>query len=215
VETLGKRIKYYREQLGLSQIGLSEKTNVSQASIARIESGIQKNLKRETMRKLAAGLGVSLTQLMEPSMTVREEEASYNATRMIPVARARDIGSLKDINTLSKKADTFEPSLSADKNAFYLEVTSDLMSGPVIEVGDMILVEPSAEIKEGDMVIYLSPTKRCLGKIYYHHNNLLIQPLNQDIPPIMLKKRDKTKYRIGIFRIREIRKKYGVTFADR
>lgn len=204
METLGKRIKYYREQLGLSQIGLSEKTNVSQASIARIESGIQKNLKRETMRKLAAGLGVSLTQLMEPFMMVREEEASYNATRMLPVAR--DIGSLKDINTLAKKADTFEPSLSADKNAFYLEVTSDLMSGPVIEAGDMILVEPSAEIKEGDMVFYLSPEKKCVGKVYYHLNNLLIQPLNRDMPPIMFRKRDKARYHIAIFRIREIRK---------
>lgn len=206
MKTLGSRIKYFRERLGLSQIGLSEKTGVSQASIARIELGIQKNLKTETMRKLAAGLDVSLAQLMEPFMMVKEEKASYNETRTIPVVRARDFRSIQDINTLARKADTFEPSLSADRNAFYLEVTSDLMSGPVIEVGDMILIEPSAEIKEGDMVFYLSPEKRCLGKIYYRLNDVLIQPLNPDIPPIMFKKRDKVKHRIGIFRIREIRK---------
>lgn len=206
MKTFGQRIKYYREQLGLSQIGLSEKTNVSQASIARIESGIQKNLKRETMRKLAAGLGVSLAQLMEPFMIVREEEAPYIATSKIPVARTRDIGSIEDINILANKADTFEPSLSADNKAFYLEVTSDIMSGPVIEVGDMILIEPSAEIKEGDMVFYLSQEKKCLGKIYYRLNGLLIQPLNPDMLPIMFRKRDKVKNHIAIFRIREIRK---------
>lgn len=206
METLGKRIKYYREQLGLSQIGLSEKANVSQASIARIESGIQKNLKKETMRKLAAGLGISLVQLMEPSMMVKEEEVFYDATRRIPVAKARDIESTKDINTFAKKADTFEPSLSADKDAFYLEVTSDLMSGPVIEVGDLILIEPSTEIKEGDMVLCLSPQKKCFGKIYYHLTDILIQPLNQNVPPIMFRKRDKAKHRIAIFRVREIRK---------
>src|SRR5208282_6212071 len=112
VETLGQRLKYYREQIGLSQIDLSEKSTISQASIARIESGRQKNLKRETMKRLADGLGISLTQLMEPVTMVREEEAAYVSARIVPVLGIKDIDVMKDLGASARKADIFESSLS-------------------------------------------------------------------------------------------------------
>jgi transcriptional regulator with XRE-family HTH domain len=206
VENLGRRLKYYREQIGLSQIDLSEKSNISQASIARIESGKQKNLKRETMKRLADGLGISLTQLMEPVTVVREEEAVYASSRIVPVLEVKDIDAMKDLGPLARKADTFEPSLSSDKNAFYLKVTAGLTVRPVIEEGDLILIEPKAEIKEGDIVLFLSAEKKCLGKIYYPYNNLLIQPLDQDLPPVMLRKKEKNRRPIKILRVSWIKK---------
>lgn len=206
MENIGRLIKHYREQLRLSQSDLSERSNVSQASIARIESGNQRNLKRETMEKLADGLGISLTKLMEPSIMVKEEEVAYSTIRTVPVVRMKDIETMGDFNILLKKADTFKPSLSPDKGAFYLEVTADLTGGPVIEEGDMILIEPSAEVKEGDIVLYLSKEKKSLGKIFYHFNNILIQPLRQDMPPIMSTKAEKKRCGIRILRVSEIKK---------
>jgi transcriptional regulator with XRE-family HTH domain len=206
VENLGKRLKYYREQIGLSQIDLSEKSGISQASIARIESGKQKNLKRETMKKLADGLGISLAELMEPVTAVREEEAAYGSARAVPVLGIKDIDVMKGPGASARKADTFEPSLSADKNAFYLRVTADLTVRPIIEEGDLILIEPSAEVSEGDVVLFLSAEKKCLGKIFYPYDNLLIQPLDQDLPPIMLRKKEKNRRPVKIFRVSGIKK---------
>ena len=206
METLGQRLKYYREQIGLSQIDLSEKSTISQASIARIESGKQKNLKRETMKKLADGLGISLTELMEPVTVVREEEAAYVSAKAVPVLGIKDIDVAKNLGASARKADTFEPSLSSDKNAFYLTVTAGLSIRPVIEEGDLILIEPSAEIREGDIALFLSAEKKCLGKIYYPYDNLLIQPLDQDLPPIMLKKKERARHRIRILRVSGIKK---------
>ena len=206
MENLGKRLKYYREQIGLSQIDLSEKSGISQASIARIESGKQKNLKRETMKKLADGLGISLSQLMEPVTVVKEEEAAYISARAVPVLRMKDIDAVKVPGASARKAETFEPSLSSDKNAFYLKVTADLTIRPVIEEGDLILLEPSAEIREGDMVLFLSAVKKCLGRIYYPYDNLLIQPLDQDLPPIMLRKNEKGRRSVRILRVSGIKK---------
>src|SRR5208282_1873064 len=157
VETLGQRLKYYREQIGLSQIDLSEKSTISQASIARIESGKQKNLKRETMRKLADGLGISLTQLMDPVTVVREEEAVYISAKAVPVLGIKDIDVMKDLGVSVRKADTFEPSLSSDK--------------------------------------------KCLGKIYFPYGNLLIQPLDHDLPPIMHRKKEKSRRAIRTLRV--------------
>ena len=203
---MGRRLKYYRERLGLSQIDLSEKSDISQASIARIESGRQKNLKRETMKKLADGLGITLTELMEPVSVVREEEASYFTTRKVPVLGIKDIDVMRDPGASVRKADTFEPSLSSDKNAFYLKVTPGLTIRPFIEEGDLILIEPAAEISDGDMVLFLSAEKKCLGRIYYPYNNLLIQPLDQDLPPIMLRKKEKSRRAIRMLRVSGIKK---------
>ena len=206
MENLGKRLKYYREQIGLSQIDLSEKSGISQASIARIESGKQKNLKRETMKRLADGLGISLTQLMEPLMVVSEEEAAYGLARAVPVINIKDIDVMKGPAASSRKAETFEPSLSSDKNAFYLKVTADLTVRPVIEEGDMILIEPAAKIREGDMVLFLSAEKKCLGRIFYPYDNLLIQPLDQDLTPIMFRKKEKGRRSVRILRVSGIKK---------
>ncbi|MGC2063964.1 MAG: helix-turn-helix domain-containing protein [Thermodesulfovibrionales bacterium] len=206
METLGQRLKYYREQIGLSQIDLSEKSNISQASIARIESGRQKNLKRETMKKLADGLGISLTELMEPVTMVREEEAVYTSAKAIPVLAIKDIDAVNDLSVAVRKANTFEPSLSSDKNAFYLKITSDFTSRPVIEEGDLLLIEPAAKIREGDMVLFLPAEKKCLGRIYYPYDNLLIQPLDQNLPPVVLRKKEINRRTIRILRISGIKK---------
>lgn len=206
MENLGRRLKYFREQIGLSQIDLSEKSGISQASIARIESGKQKNLKRDTMKKLAEGLGISLTQLMEPFSAVREGEAAYVSAKAVPVLGIKDIDVLKDLGASIRKADTFEPSLSSDKNAFYIKVAADLTVRPVIEEGDLILIEPAAEIREGDIVLFLSAEKKCLGKIYYPYDNLLIQPLDQDLPPIMLRKKEKNRRSARILLVSGIKK---------
>lgn len=206
MENLGKRLKYYREQIGLSQIDLSEKSGISQASIARIESGRQNNLKRETMKKLAEGLGISLTELMEPVTMVKEEEAVYGSVRAVPVIEMKDIDVAKDLSALAKKTHTFEPSLSSDKNAFYLRITPDLTIRPFIENGDLILIEPAAEIREGDIVLFLSTEKKCLGKIYYPYDNLLIHPLDQDLPPIVLRKKEINRRTIRILRVSGIKK---------
>ena len=206
MENLGKRLKYYRDQIGLSQIDLSEKSGISQASIARIESGKQKNLKRETMKRLADGLGISLTQLMEPLMVVSEEEAAYGSARAVPVMDIKDMDLMKWPGASARKAETFEPSLSSDRNAFYLKVTADITVRPVIEEGDLLLIEPAAEIGEGDMVLFLSAEKKCLGRIFYPHDNLLIQPLDQDLPPTMCRKKEKGRRSVRILRVSGIKK---------
>jgi len=206
VENLGKRLKYYREQIGLSQIDLSEKSGISQASIARIESGRQKNLKRETMNKLAEGLGISLTELMEPVTMVKEEEAVYGSARAVPVIEMKDIDVARDLSALAKKTHTFEPSLSSDRNAFYLKVAADFTVRPLIEEGDLILIEPATKVEERDMVLFLSEKRKCLGKIYYPYDNLLIQPLDQNLPPTVLRKKEINRRTVKILRVSGIKK---------
>jgi hypothetical protein len=63
------------------------------------------------------------------------------------------------------------------------------------------LMEPATEIREGDMVLFLSAEMKCIGKVYYPYDNLLIQPLDQNLPPIMLKKKEKGRPAVRILRV--------------
>ena len=57
--TLGDKLKYLREKQGLSQGGLSKKSEVSVAEICRIESGERKNPSINLLNKLLESLEVS------------------------------------------------------------------------------------------------------------------------------------------------------------
>jgi transcriptional regulator with XRE-family HTH domain len=59
---LGKRIKFFREKLKLTQQHVDVMSGVSNADISRIENG-QKNIEFHTIVKLAIALNVELEDL--------------------------------------------------------------------------------------------------------------------------------------------------------
>jgi len=62
--TLGQRVRMFRERLGANQRQLSERSQLTQATISRIESGQFKTLKPDNLRKLAIGLGITVEYLV-------------------------------------------------------------------------------------------------------------------------------------------------------
>jgi transcriptional regulator with XRE-family HTH domain len=70
---LGRAVRSLREEIGMSQTTLAEKTGVSASWISRIEQG-DVDPTWATMRQLASGLGVSLESLAEAAE--RFEESS-------------------------------------------------------------------------------------------------------------------------------------------
>ncbi len=205
---IGKRIKYFRQKLGLSQFELSQRSNVSQASIARIEANQQKNPKKKTIEKLADALGISLSQLMEEPAMIKEEALPYGAPKMLPVMKLEKLITLERPYNLKEKADFLEPSLSHDQSAFFLIATNTLISSPLINEGDLLLIEPSSEVNDGDIVLFISNDQNTIGKIFYRPPIYILQPLNRESEPIIFTKRERKKPGVRIFRISEIRKKY-------
>ena len=69
----GKRIRFFREQDGLTQAELAEKTGLSDNYIGLIERGI-KHSTLETLNRIAEVLEVPLREFFQP-MTNRPEDA--------------------------------------------------------------------------------------------------------------------------------------------
>lgn len=61
---IGLKIRQFRKKAGLSQDKLSKNADVALNTIVKIESRQQQNPTIETLKKIAAGLGVSVGDLI-------------------------------------------------------------------------------------------------------------------------------------------------------
>lgn len=67
------KVREYRIRMGLSQNALAKKSEVSQAHISEIESGV-KGVGLDITRKLAKALGVTVGELMSDEEEITEGE---------------------------------------------------------------------------------------------------------------------------------------------
>ena len=63
--SLGEKVKDLREKKGMNQKQLAQASNITQATISRIESGWVKELKSEALKRLAEALGVTVDFLVD------------------------------------------------------------------------------------------------------------------------------------------------------
>jgi transcriptional regulator with XRE-family HTH domain len=61
---IGERIKYWRKEKGMTQDALAKKADLPYTTLAKIESKIVTNPRMDTLVKIAAGLGISIDELI-------------------------------------------------------------------------------------------------------------------------------------------------------
>ncbi|MBU1023680.1 helix-turn-helix domain-containing protein, partial [bacterium] len=62
--SLGDRVKEHRKNLGMTQMDLANASDITQATISRLESGEMLELKSEALKRLASALGVTVDYLI-------------------------------------------------------------------------------------------------------------------------------------------------------
>ena len=150
------------------------------------------------------------SRLIEEPSIIKEEITSYVTPKMLPVIRWDKFKDLKSkrVSSLKDNADFFEPSLSRDQNAFFMIASAGLISSPMVNEGDLLLIEPNIQYKGGDLVLFLSDELTTLGRIYCYPTMTILLPLSKESPPRVLKKEDIRRPGVRILRMSEIRKKY-------
>ncbi len=63
-ETLGKRIKFLRNQIGISQEELADKAEIDRTYITSVECG-KRNISIVNIEKISKALGVTLSMLFD------------------------------------------------------------------------------------------------------------------------------------------------------
>lgn len=60
---MGNKVKDFREQKGMTQLELAQKSGVSRITISQIENGVERNTTTKTVLNIAKALGTTVDEL--------------------------------------------------------------------------------------------------------------------------------------------------------
>lgn len=203
---MGKRVKQLYESRGWNQKEFAAKLGIPQNTVATWESG-KNGIGPGNRNKICTLLGITLNELYgttSPTFIKPDQ-------RLIPVFDA-SCGKFIDWTDGSYPSGHYpenEPTNSQDPNAFYVKAHGDSMTGRAddrrtIFDGDLLLVEPSKQINDGDIVFCRNDGKGVTIKKFKHAKDRVhLIPLNDKYEIITLSHQDKC----SCFKITEIKRK--------
>lgn len=194
---------------GKTQRQLAAEIGVSQGTINNVLAGIPpKSL--GLIKKFAIYFDIDFTELLAGGST-KEQPPLYNPKRLVrgfvlaPVISRASCGKWRDFADLSYPgghADYAMPAPTSDEQAFYVIAAGDSMTGEDIREGDLLLVEPSKEVRDGQIVLAHTEAGCTVKKFFRHKEHIELRPVNPDHKSLFVED-DKTLqcYRItGVFR---------------
>ena len=199
---IGDRIRIARENKEFDQRKLSEKIDIATRTIQRWEKGEQVPDSNYVLQ-LAKCTGV------RPEWLLTGEGEMYPSAptigKIIPFQKESSLRkvNLVDIPVLSsvpagKTAAMFHPEYVEryitvdnikDQTAFALVVKGKSMS-PKIEDGDIVVVSPQHDVRNGDICVVRVNDEDVLKKIKMDENYVHLIPLNTTFEPVTVRKRD-------------------------
>lgn len=172
MDTLAKRLKYAREEKGLSQAALAKRIGAGQSTIASIEG---RNKGSGKIVQLAQALDVRPEWLESGALPMRpgdaiESDAEYIGKApkqsLIPVsgfARLGDNGWYEEITASGSEG--YVEASSSDPDAYVLMVKGDSMH-PAIRNGWYVVVEPNKQPCSGEYAAIFLRDGRKMVKEY-------------------------------------------------
>lgn len=151
-DTLGKRIKYARERLRLTQGDLGKRVGIQPQSVSQWESGI-KAPSRENLKAVASILSISLQWLVYGGPLPERHENDTLVPQ--PQMRARPMLSVADA-AAKRQPDMQAPRYVAHSDcseSSYWATLPDGSNAPDFPADSMALFDPDARSKPGNMVL--------------------------------------------------------------
>lgn len=155
--SLAARLTAFRKAKGLTKYRLAKLSRVSENYIYRYERGLVENPRRDTLQKLAQGLGITLSELIAetaPSDIWQLVEQSLKA--YIPVyAGVEHIEPIDFVAcTRARTPPTTMRAYRSDTLRFY----------PSIRPNDTVIVDTALSAKNGDLVIAIKDGQALIEK---------------------------------------------------
>lgn len=163
-----------------------------------------------TIRDIVKGCGISSTAVVQHHLNILEREGHIRRDpkifRSIQLVGKRNIVPIPVLGTIaagepipvlgsetwrSEAVETLEltDDLTQGKEVYALKVKGHSMIDALINDGDIVLIQPSSYIKDGDMaVIWLKKEQEVtLKRVYQESERIRLQPANKSMKPIFHK----------------------------
>jgi repressor LexA len=199
--TIGERLREARQNKMMDQGTLSEKIGVAARTVQRWEKG-------EQIPDGGAILRIARATNVQPNWLLTGEGEMYPPPSRpqnvyplnAPVRRRTPLVDLPLISAVpaGKVATMFHPDYVdtyvtvddvKDPQAFALKVKGNSMS-PRIEDGDVVIVSPQQEVRNGDICVIRVSGEDTLKKVKIEGNYFHLIPLNPEFDPVTVRRRD-------------------------
>lgn len=189
-DIIGDIIKKKRKEKGMSMKELAKRSNVSESTISRWESGKIKDMRKDNVVPLANALGISPMELMSGSAAVFEPFANDN---LIPLIGTVACG----IPILAQEnIEDYIPAPYDVKADFCLRCKGDSMINARIMDGDIVFVKRTEEISNGQIGVVLIDNEATLKRVYKYPDSLVLNAENPAYKPIIISGSDLALVRI-------------------
>ena len=181
--SLNENMKRLRLEKGMTLADVGEKIGVRNATVQRYESGEIKNIKHETIVKLATLFGVTPSELMGWKATTPAAPAprpQKKGVRIpvfssipagIPIEAVEDIIDYEEINAELARTGEFLALLIRDESM-----------QPVLFVDDVVIVRKQATAETGDIaVILIDGDAATVKKVHRNHGGVMLIGYNAAI----------------------------------
>lgn len=173
--TVGERIKYRRQELGMSADDLATRLGKNRATVYRYESDEIENLPLNILEPLAKILNVSPAYLMGWS------ESSGPSS---PVPLLGTIAAGAPVLAEEHIEDYFniDSKIKAD---FALKIKGDSMIGAGIDEGDIVFIKKQCTLNNGEIGAVLIEGEATLKKFYMDGGTVILQSENKGYKPMI------------------------------
>lgn len=200
--TIGERINQKRKKLEMTLEELSKYVGVSRQTLSRYENGII-GIPSGNIEKIAKALHTTPAYLMgwedpAPSKTVKIPVLG-SVPAGTPVEAVEDIISYEEIPEKWQRKGEY----------FALKISGESMS-PRICDGDIVIVEKTFDVNNGDTVIAMVNGYEATCKRYKKKGeSIMLLPNNQDFDPMLFSKSDIKNLPVKILgKVVELRRKF-------
>ena len=200
--TIGERIRTAREYKELDQSTLAEKTGIVTRTLQRWEKGEQVP-DGLAITRIAKVTNVQPTWILtgdgemyspppsRPDNVYSLPAASRRKTRLseLPLVSSVPAGKVSTMFHPDHVDNYVTVDDVKDPGAFALKVKGNSMS-PRIEDGDVVIVSPAQEPRNGDICVVRVNEEDTLKKVKFEGNYIHLIPLNPDFEPVTVKRKD-------------------------
>lgn len=180
---ISKKLKKYRNALGLSQTEVAEKIEVTKPTYASYEKG--KDISIGTLKKLADLFEVSFESFFS-------EEEIEKDNNMVKIPILSDVNAGYGEEALEEATHWLNLPASMAKNASFGTFVSGDSMEPKINDGDLLLVQDIPQLDSGMIGVFLLNEKVYCKR--YHYNPItketVLKSLNTNYDPIHISQND-------------------------
>jgi len=196
--TFGEKLRKLMKSRGIKAITLAQRMGVSCAYVSQLITGIRKP-GRETLLKLSKSLEIPIETLLVLETEVSERMFISRRVPVLDEAQIESWGDCIDLDYPSLVAKNFEYATTDDPSAFYI-TTKGIQSCGGLEACDLLLVEPSKDVKSGDTVFVWFSKVLSIRKMVMKENFIILMDERQE--PIVFTpenpKEDLKYYRVSL-----------------